>query len=874
MLLATSITSMTSASDRSRLSLLRKDRGGIGLMERQEMHQSNLTLRWRRQNSSLPRLRPKVALQEIAESAATTPRLLNDGDSTTNDALVIRAMSSPALTSSGDIDDDVVVEPYTSSVTSPESSGTLFTNIATPSSVDAAAKSRAHRVGADVVELVTDEFKAVREREVERRRKYLYQLTHPIPTDYTYAGKLLPPPPLAFGQIAEESISLGQQLMLGQHYSKVLSAPSSDYFFEINNLYMEIVMVGRANAGKSSLINSLLGQPEMAKTSSTPNSTREVTFYQSVTPDQLKDFANRNPNKLVKLPGGGLQLTFVDLPGFGIEGMSDAWRDNAIAATDSYLGVRRSVNTVLFCIDCDRGLTKTDITYMEWLENLHGVFFIVLTKCDTVPHSRVCAVMRQVYELITKQRRKFRKAFPFVLPISAKDGTNMDVLRGLIAETSGMIPGDKLRELLMQKTKLAADEAERAEESRLWELWNERRQLSQAQFAKMNPHKHMLLSSGSNDPHNNTQSSSRGQQQQQSKKSVTLQISSSRHSGAGPAGAVARPQRPSFDLPYGGGRVRLHDGVHADEAIDVSFDDAGDGHVENDTSISSAEAKEKIVGTDHSSTTLENASSDDHYVGGGAEGGRVSRYLDTLDAWSSSTSKTQQRQAAKRERLERLGIAKPLPPPAQKNVVVFNNTDEHSYAKQASTTSLVEPHRAAPGWRRRVKNSLKSCQISGAPQSQHRHSNVRHNQSTKSMTTSMESMEREPDEAMNMWRARRYAGIASRENPEAPWNALTSLKKKEDDLRQRSAVSKMSKKDLAAYLKNRGSIINGFEAFENTVGERKYWNEDRQAQTLRSKAQMELVAQDRINFGSQPPGLFKAYGAKDTFKPTSSIIGL
>ncbi|KPA85678.1 putative mitochondrial hypothetical protein [Leptomonas pyrrhocoris] len=380
------------------------------------------------------------------------------------------------------------------------------------------AHPAARGVGQDVIDLVTDAFTAQREAAVQRRRQVLYDLTHPNPIDYTYNGKLVPPPPLSFGRVTAEARSLGNTMMLGQTYSLVRQAgtraaeddfcgtiytgagkstagkttisPSStiettvggasssssavfsppqrhapyrsrarednifrdhNYFFEVNELYQEIVLVGRACAGKSSLLNSLLGQ-NVAKTSSSPNTTRKISFYQSVTPDQLHAFhAKEHHNQLVKLPGGGLQLTFVDMPGYGIEGMSDQWRDAAIELTDAYFGVRRSVNTVLYCMDCERGLTKTDVKYFEWLENVQGTFFVVLTKCDSVPHSRVTSVMRQVYTLITKNRRKYRKVFPFIIPTSAKDGTNVELLRGLITETSGMIPGDKLRDLLRQK---------------------------------------------------------------------------------------------------------------------------------------------------------------------------------------------------------------------------------------------------------------------------------------------------------------------------------------------------------------------------------------------------------------------------------------
>ena len=322
---------------------------------------------------------------------------------------------------------------------------------------------------ADARDIVLDKYELVRDRAIEKRRKMLMELFHPNPLHYTYDGALVPPPPISFEALSPEAYALGRRLLVDQHYSLVRQAPASDYFFEINDLYMEIAFVGRANAGKSSLINAVLGQ-HVAKTSSTPNTTRQVNFYQAATPDQLKNYIKGNPNRLVKLPAGGLQLTMVDVPGFGIDGMSDEWRDSSIAATDSYLGQRRSVNTVFLCIDVHVGITKTDAKYFTWLQNLHGVYWVLLTKCDSVPHSRICAVMKQLYMLCTKRSETCARMYPFVLPLSARTGVNVDTLRALIVETSGIIEGTKLRKLLESKAHERLMQLAREEQKRLDQL--------------------------------------------------------------------------------------------------------------------------------------------------------------------------------------------------------------------------------------------------------------------------------------------------------------------------------------------------------------------------------------------------------------------
>src|SRR4030095_16343128 len=61
----------------------------------------------------------------------------------------------------------------------------------------------------------------------------------------------------------------------------------------------EVAFLGRSNVGKSSVINSLLGQ-KIAKTSSTPGRTRSINFFE------------------VRWPGKPApELVFTDLPGYG-----------------------------------------------------------------------------------------------------------------------------------------------------------------------------------------------------------------------------------------------------------------------------------------------------------------------------------------------------------------------------------------------------------------------------------------------------------------------------------------------------------------------------------------------------------------------------
>lgn len=770
------------------------------------------------------------------------------------------------------------------------------------------------QVSKDVVNLVTDAFRAQREAEIQKRRQVLYELTHPNPADYTYNNKLVPPPPLSFGKVTEEAVRLGEELMLTPNFllvnqagvraephrrkisavdgrtmievdfkrkERLPPAPNRgrkredniyrdhNYFFEINEMYQEIVMVGRASAGKSSLLNALLGQ-SVAKTSSTPHTTRKINFYQSVTPAQLNTFHEREHHNMVKLPGGGRQLTFVDMPGYGIEGMSDAWRDAAIELTDAYFGVRRSVNTVLFCIDCDKGLTKTDLKYFSWLENVQGVFYIVLTKCDAVSHARVCSVMRQVYTLITKNRKKYRKVFPFIIPTSAKDGNNMDVLRGLIIETSGMISGDRLRNLLARKKSAAMQDALVLEANRV-----EAAHRLQREHAKQ-----FYLQAGSTTQGSETLSA----------------VSEDRVATDGrtfPAEGTARGSPPS-PQPQRRGVTRPHTSPCETNGIEWETRTGPEGaasdlFVEKAATEELRRRRQRFLAWRQQNPLerLPNPYGDLRYrLNTGLENPLPDRLL--LDS-----GECRERAEDARPVLESIDGGDELPPQVPRNIsapegsrvlgmgggsneVAVSNHKTGRVSHYLETLSAYEQQPAPPlprrskgrakeeKWRKHFRPNFMAEDDAGRLAAYR--GGQRYGPSLVTPDTPAASRQ-------ILWKAQQLKELLQQECRDAPWAALSSLGKRVAVQKQESLMAGMKQREIAAYARNAGRITESFEKFEGEVTAAKYANEVRQARTLRSQQQMHLNATAKINYRSMPPGLWKRYGEMDSYWPTDRVLG-
>lgn len=84
----------------------------------------------------------------------------------------------------------------------------------------------------------------------------------------------------------------------------------------------QIALFGRSNAGKSSLINTLIERKNLARTSSAPGKTRLLNFY-------LVEALAENEQPL--------QWYFVDLPGYGYAKVAKNEREHWLKMIEEYL---------------------------------------------------------------------------------------------------------------------------------------------------------------------------------------------------------------------------------------------------------------------------------------------------------------------------------------------------------------------------------------------------------------------------------------------------------------------------------------------------------------------------------------------------------
>ncbi len=121
----------------------------------------------------------------------------------------------------------------------------------------------------------------------------------------------------------------------------------------------EIVLAGRSNVGKSSLINRLAGKRRIARTSSTPGKTQSINFY-------------RLDNS----------VHLVDLPGYGYAKAGKATSRKWSRLIEQYFRDRSTIRLVIHLVDARLEPTRLDQELEEWLNELKMPRLIVATKAD------------------------------------------------------------------------------------------------------------------------------------------------------------------------------------------------------------------------------------------------------------------------------------------------------------------------------------------------------------------------------------------------------------------------------------------------------------------------------------------------------------
>jgi GTP-binding protein Era len=161
--------------------------------------------------------------------------------------------------------------------------------------------------------------------------------------------------------------------------------------------FATVAIVGLPNAGKSTLLNTLLGQ-RLAATSQTPQTTRT----------RVLGVVERGP----------VQLAFLDTP--GVHKPQHALNERMMGHVDAALG---EADILLWVVDADGYLGDGEQSLAKRLATLNRPVYLLLNKLDLLSKSRLFETVARYKDLLE---------FKEIIPVGAKLGQNLDPLWAML----------------------------------------------------------------------------------------------------------------------------------------------------------------------------------------------------------------------------------------------------------------------------------------------------------------------------------------------------------------------------------------------------------------------------------------------------------
>ncbi|MBD8525692.1 ribosome biogenesis GTP-binding protein YihA/YsxC [Pseudomarimonas arenosa] len=174
---------------------------------------------------------------------------------------------------------------------------------------------------------------------------------------------------------------------------------------------IEVAVVGRSNAGKSSALNAICAQNKLARTSKTPGRTQQLVYFEL-------------------MPGRYL----VDLPGYGYAEVPGALRDHWRGLIDGFLRTRQTLRALMIVMDIRHPLKPFDLLMLEYAQSRGLAVQVLLTKADKLPRGQQAKALQAV-------RRDLPDSVGLQL-FSASSKLGVEEARAVLASWLALLPSD------------------------------------------------------------------------------------------------------------------------------------------------------------------------------------------------------------------------------------------------------------------------------------------------------------------------------------------------------------------------------------------------------------------------------------------------
>ena len=228
---------------------------------------------------------------------------------------------------------------------------------------------------------------------------------------------------------------------------------------------LEVAFWGRSNVGKSSLLNSVWGRKNLARTSSEPGKTQTINYYKAVlsgktgassdtgaadstsgasadtgaadsTSNASSDTGAVESTSNTSSDTGTGELYMVDLPGYGYAKTSRETAKKWMTMIRKYLENSQALRVVFLLIDSRHDPTEKDIEQFRLLFSLGFNPLIIATKVDKLKKNEKAKHIAAIRRILTSEAARIMGPAPTdsdevieelpVIPFSATTGEGRD----------------------------------------------------------------------------------------------------------------------------------------------------------------------------------------------------------------------------------------------------------------------------------------------------------------------------------------------------------------------------------------------------------------------------------------------------------------
>ena len=166
----------------------------------------------------------------------------------------------------------------------------------------------------------------------------------------------------------------------------------------------EIIFAGRSNAGKSSLINSLVNRKNRAYSGKTPGKTRLLNFFE--------------------IDG---RVIFTEAPGYGYAKNNQGSAREVSRIIDPYYRLRKQLRAMVLVADGRRVPNEDDIAMVDYAKASHLAIIVAMTKTDKLTRSELVLNRRKIASVLELPEH-------VIVPCSSLKKTGMDDIWAKIDE--------------------------------------------------------------------------------------------------------------------------------------------------------------------------------------------------------------------------------------------------------------------------------------------------------------------------------------------------------------------------------------------------------------------------------------------------------